>query len=231
MSTNQTTDWNALDTDIFRQTVRAFFEQNYPAEMRYPKTRLRWAEIKDWYMTLSKKGWVAPSWPQVYGGMGLSPEKLIVFIEEQERWGVGRAPDMGITMIGPLLIQYGSEEQQQKYLPKIIQGENIWCQGYSEPNAGSDLASLRTDAVEDGDDFIINGQKTWTTLAQDATHIFFWRAPIKPSRNRKASAFCWPTLQRPALPCGRFATSQGMRNFAKSFLKTCAYPRPIWSAA
>lgn len=225
MSTNQSTDWNALDTETFRQTVRTFFEQNYPAELRYPKTRLRWSEIKDWYMTLSRKGWVAPSWPQAYGGMGLSPEKLIVFIEEQERWGVGRAPDMGITMIGPLLIQYGSDEQRQKYLPKIIQGENIWCQGYSEPNAGSDLASLRTDAVEDGDDFIVNGQKTWTTLAQDATHIFLLVRTDKTVKKQEGISFLLVDFTTPGITVRPIRNIAGHEEFCEVFFENVRVPK------
>lgn len=224
-TTNQTTDWNALDTEAFRQTVRTFFEQNYPAELRYPKTRLRWAEIKDWYMTLSRKGWVAPSWPQVYGGMGLSPEKLIVFIEEQERWGVGRAPDMGIVMIGPLLIQYGSDEQRQKYLPKIIQGENIWCQGYSEPNAGSDLASLRTDAVEEGDDFIVNGQKTWTTLAQDATHIFLLVRTDKTVKKQEGISFLLVDFTTPGITVRPIRNIAGHEEFCEVFFENVRVPK------
>jgi len=221
----QTTDWNAIDTEAFRLMVRTFFEQNYPTELRYPKSRLRWAEIKDWYMTLSKKGWVAPSWPQVHGGMGLSPEKLIVFIEEQERWGVGRAPDMGITMIGPLLIQYGSEEQQKKYLPKIIQGDNIWCQGYSEPNAGSDLASLRTDAVEDGDDFIVNGQKTWTTLAQDATHIFFLARTDKTVKKQEGISFFLADFKTPGLTVRPIRNIAGHEEFCEVFFENVRVPK------
>lgn len=222
---NQTTDWNALDTEAFRLMVRTFFEQNYPAELRYPKTRLRWAEIKGWYMTLSNKGWVAPNWPQAHGGMGLSPEKLIAFIEEQERWGVGRAPDMGITMIGPLLIQYGSKEQQQKYLPKIIQGENIWCQGYSEPNAGSDLASLRTDAVEDGDDFIINGQKTWTTLAQDATHIFFLARTDKTVKKQEGISFLLADFTTPGITVRPIRNIAGHEEFCEVFFENVRVPK------
>lgn len=224
-TTNQTTDWNALDTEAFRQTVRTFFEQNYPAELRYPKTRLRWAEIKDWYMMLSRKGWVAPSWPQVYGGMGLSPEKLIVFIEEQERWGVGRAPDMGIVMIGPLLIQYGSDEQRQKYLPKIIQSENIWCQGYSEPNAGSDLASLRTDAVEEGDDFIVNGQKTWTTLAQDATHIFLLVRTDKTVKKQEGISFLLVDFTTPGITVRPIRNIAGHEEFCEVFFENVRVPK------
>ena len=129
-----TTDWNSLDTEDFRATVRRFFEHNYPEALRYPKRRLRWAEIRDWTLKLSAQGWLAPSWPVRYGGMGLAPEKLIAFIEEQERHGVARAPDMGMSMVGPLLIQHGSDEQRAHYLPRILSCEDIWCQGYSEPN-------------------------------------------------------------------------------------------------
>jgi len=104
--------------------------------------------------------------------MGLAPDKLLIFIEERERLGIVRTPDQGIIMIGPLLMQHGSPEQQDYYLPKALSGEHIWCQGYSEPNAGSDLASLRTSAVREGDEFVINGQKIWTTMAQDANQMF-----------------------------------------------------------
>ena len=225
MSTNNLTDWNALDNDSFRHTVREFFEQNYPAELRYPPTRLRWAQVKDWYMALSRKGWIAPSWPQAFGGMGLNPEKLIIFIEEQERWGVARAPDMGITMVGPLLIQYGSKEQQDFYLPKIIQGENIWCQGYSEPNSGSDLASLRTDAVEDGDDFIVNGQKTWTTLAQDATHIFLLVRTDKNVKKQEGISFLLVDFKSPGITVRPIRNIAGHEEFCEVFLENVRVPK------
>jgi alkylation response protein AidB-like acyl-CoA dehydrogenase len=225
MSTNNLTDWNALDNDSFRHTVREFFEQNYPAELRYPPTRLRWAQVKDWYMALSRKGWIAPSWPQAFGGMGLNPEKLIIFIEEQERWGVARAPDMGITMVGPLLIQYGSKEQQDFYLPKIIQGENIWCQGYSEPNSGSDLASLRTEAVEDGDDFIVTGQKTWTTLAQDATHIFLLVRTDKNVKKQEGISFLLVDFKSPGITVRPIRNIAGHEEFCEVFLENVRVPK------
>jgi hypothetical protein len=225
MSTNNLIDWNALDNDSFRHTVREFFEQNYPAALRYPPTRLRWAQIKDWYMALSRKGWIAPSWPQAFGGMGLNPEKLIIFIEEQERWGVARAPDMGITMVGPLLIQYGSKEQQDQYLPKIIQGENIWCQGYSEPNSGSDLASLRTEAVEDGDDFIVNGQKTWTTLAQDATHIFLLVRTDKNVKKQEGISFLLVDFKSPGITVRPIRNIAGHEEFCEVFLENVRVPK------
>jgi len=165
-------DWNAFDNDTFRAIVRQWLETNYPPTLRNPSSRLHWNECRDWYAQLYERGWAAPAWPAEHGGMGLKPDKLLIFIEERERHGVARTPDQGIIMIGPLLMQHGSPSQQQYYLPHALSGEHIWCQGYSEPNAGSDLASLATSAVRDGDEFVINGQKIWTTMAHDATHMF-----------------------------------------------------------
>lgn len=152
-------DWEQMPELEFRQLVRSFYTQNYPQELRNLPWRPHWHEIKDWYFTLSRQGWVAPGWPKKFGGMGLPPDKLLALVEEQEQYGVARAPDMGIVMIGPLLIQRGSPEQQRRFLPKILSGDNIWCQGYSEPGAGSDLAALRTEAILDGDEFIVTGHK------------------------------------------------------------------------
>ncbi|MGB4347495.1 MAG: acyl-CoA dehydrogenase family protein [Burkholderiaceae bacterium] len=220
-----TTDWNALDTEDFRAQVRAFFEQHYPESLRYPKRRLRWAEIRDWTLKLSARGWLAPSWPVRYGGMGLAPEKLIAFIEEQERHGVARAPDMGISMVGPLLIQHGSEEQRAHYLPRILSCEDIWCQGYSEPDSGSDLASLRTEAVEDGDDFIVNGQKTWTTLAQDATHIFLLVRTDKAAKKQAGISFLLADMRTPGITVRPIRNIAGNEDFCEVFFDNVRVPR------
>ncbi|CAM5777943.1 acyl-CoA dehydrogenase family protein [Rhizobacter fulvus] len=219
------TDWNALDTETFRTQVRDFFEREYPQELRYPKRRLRWAEIRDWTLKLADHGWLAPSWPTRYGGMGLAPEKLIAFIEEQERHGVARAPDMGISMVGPLLIQHGSDAQRVQYLPRILSCENIWCQGYSEPNSGSDLASLRTEAVEDGDDFIVNGQKTWTTLAQDATHIFLLVRTDKNAKKQEGISFLLADMKTPGITVRPIRNIAGHEDFCEVFLENVRVPR------
>ena len=171
MSTTQI-DYNALSDDTFRNEVRTFFEAEYPDELRYILRRARWGEMKEWWGRLHKQGWMAPTWPREWGGMALNATKNLIFIEEMERHGVARPPDQGITHIGPILMHYGNDEQKNYYLPRALSGEHIWCQGYSEPNSGSDLASLRTAAVPDGDDSVINGQKIWTSLAQDATHCY-----------------------------------------------------------
>ena len=123
---------------------------------------------------LAAKGWIAPAWPKEYGGLGASIFEQIVFNEEFGYWG---APDtgtrgFGVGMIGPTLIIHGNEEQKKKYLPKITSGEHIWCQGYSEPGSGSDLASLQTRGARDGDDYVINGQKIWTSGGHRANQMF-----------------------------------------------------------
>jgi len=165
-------DWNALDNTTFRQVVRQWHEAHYPDSLRNLRYRARWAQCKDWYALLYRRGFAAPAWPVEHGGMGLAPDKLLIFIEERERFGVARTPDQGILMVGPLLMQHGTPAQRAYYLPKALSGEHLWCQGYSEPNSGSDLASLKTTAVRDGDHFVINGQKLWTTMAQEANQMF-----------------------------------------------------------
>lgn len=165
-------DWNAIDNDTFRGIVRSWHTLNYPPELKNLHHRVRWAECREWYERLYRRGFAAPGWPLEHGGMGLAPDKLLIFIEERERLGIARTPDQGIIMIGPLLMKHGTSAQQAHYLPRALSGKHIWCQGYSEPNAGSDLASLQTTAVREGDDFVINGQKIWTTMAQDANQMF-----------------------------------------------------------
>jgi len=217
-------DWNSLSDEDFRRLVRTWFETHYPDELRYPPRRLRWHEIKPWYLELSAKGWLAPSWPVEFGGMGLSPSKVLVFIEEQERWGVARAPDMGITMIGPLLIQHGSEAQRAYYLPKILAGEHVWCQGYSEPNAGSDLASLQCAAILDGDEFVVNGQKTWTTMAHDATHIFLLVRTDKTVKQQAGISFLLLDINSPGISIRPIRNLSGDEEFCEVFFDDVRVP-------
>lgn len=165
-------DWNALTDEDFRAIFRDWVEQNCPADLRFMrKQRPVFDEVAVWYHRLADKGWLSPVWPQEYGGMGLDAAKHIVYVEEWARLGCPRIPDHGIGLTGPLLIRYGTQAQKDFFLPRILTGEHVWCQGYSEPNAGSDLASLKTSAVREGDDFIVNGQKIWTTLAHCANWI------------------------------------------------------------
>jgi alkylation response protein AidB-like acyl-CoA dehydrogenase len=218
-------NWDALPDEDFRMLVRGWFEREYPGHMRYPPRRLRWHECRDWYLKLSRRGWAAPAWPREFGGMGLSPSKLLIFIEEQERWGVARTPDMGIIMVGPLLLRHGTDAQRAHYLPKILAGENIWCQGYSEPNAGSDLASLRCEAVPDGDDFVVNGQKIWTTLAQDATHIFLLVRTDKTAKKQKGISFLLADMTAPGITVRPIRNIAGEEEFCEVFFDNVRVPR------
>lgn len=166
-------DYNTISDKEFRKIVKCFLEEAYPNQApRFLQRRARLNEAMPWYMVLSDKGWLAPTWPREWGGMELSPNKHLIFIDEFENFGAARVHDIGVVMLGPLLMKYGTEKQKLNYLPKILEGTDIWAQGYSEPNAGSDLASLRTEAVREGENWIINGQKTWTTLGADANWIF-----------------------------------------------------------
>jgi len=203
-----TIDYNALSDDAFRAQVRAFFEQHYPQELRYILRRARWSEMKDWWRTLYEQGWIAPNWPREHGGMGLDAAKMVIWLEEVERWGVARPPDQGITQVGPIIMKYGTPEQQAQYLPKTLSGEYIWCQGYSEPNAGSDLASLQTAAVPDGDHFVVNGTKIWTTMAHDSTHIYVLARTSREGKKQEGISFFLVDLETPGI------TIQPIRNIA-----------------
>ncbi|QRR33997.1 acyl-CoA dehydrogenase family protein [Hydrogenophaga sp. YM1] len=180
-----TGDWDGMTEAAFRQMVRTFLEQNYPPALRHFPRGLHWEEVCDWYVTVSRRGWGAPAWPKEHGGMGLSPDKLMAFHDEMERYGVARWIDPGVEMLGPLLMRFGTEAQREHYLPRILTGEHVWCQGYSEPNAGSDLGSLSTRAELVDEEFVVNGRKIWTSHAQEATHIFLL---VRTEPKAKASA-------------------------------------------
>jgi alkylation response protein AidB-like acyl-CoA dehydrogenase len=192
-------DLNALSDHDFRMLVRGDFERHYPAELRYPAHRLRWSVLKPWYLRMASKGWLAPNWPRKHGGMGLTAAKSLAFLEEQERWGIARFPDHGILMVGPVLMRFGTDAQRARFLGPILKCEEIWCQGYSEPNAGSDLAAVRTTAERDGADFVINGQKIWTTLAQDATHIFVLARTDQNAKKQEGISFLLVDLASPGI--------------------------------
>ncbi len=179
-------DWNALSDDEFRAIFREWVDANCPEHMRFMrKQRPTFNEVAEWYHALADKGWLSPVWPREHGGMGLDAAKHIVYVEEWARLGCPRIPDHGIGLTGPLLIEFGTDEQKAFFLPKILSGEHVWCQGYSEPNAGSDLASLRTSAVREGDDYIVNGQKIWTTLAHCANWILLLARTTHDERKRQ----------------------------------------------
>jgi alkylation response protein AidB-like acyl-CoA dehydrogenase len=213
----QEREWNSLPDDEFRLLVRAEFEANYPQELRFPPGRLRWTKLSGWYLRMAEKGWIAPNWPAEYGGMGLSPAKLLIFIEEQERWGIARFQDHGVLMVGPVLQRFGTEEQRRRFLPHILSCKNIWCQGYSEPGAGSDLAGLSTRARREGDEYVIDGHKIWTTLAHDATHIFVLARTAPDAKKQEGISFLLVDLDQPGITIRPIRDMAGHEEFCEVF--------------
>ena len=178
----------------FQQDVRGFLDENLPEDIREKVTRGLRLERDDyvrWQNILSAKGWLVPGWPVEHGGTGWSAVERYIFDEENGRAGAPNVVPFGTRFVGPVIYTYGSEAQKNYYLPRILNNDDWWCQGYSEPGAGSDLASLQTRAVRDGDRYIVNGTKTWTTMAQWANMMFAWSAPATRARNRKAFHSCW----------------------------------------
>ncbi len=160
----------------FQQEVRSFIAENYPAQLRGKQDEgddLSKEDFLQWHRILAQKGWVAPAWPVEYGGTGWSPTQKYIWSEETAAADCIRLMPFGLSMVGPVIYTFGTAEQKAKYLPGILSGDDWWCQGYSEPGSGSDLASLRTKAVREGDEYVVNGQKTWTTMAQHADWGFF----------------------------------------------------------
>lgn len=173
-----------MTLESFRAETRAWLEENCPPGMRTPmpdeervwggsKPVFRHPEAKLWFDRMVERGWTAPSWPREYGGGGLTREEAAVLSEEMQRLEC-RPPlfSFGLFMLGPMLLDIGTPEQKMRYLPPIVRGEIWWCQGYSEPGAGSDLANLRTRAEDRGDHYLVNGQKVWTSYAHHADWIF-----------------------------------------------------------
>ena len=159
----------------FRDEVRAFFRDNVPPETRRKMQEGHHTskqELVDWTRILNKKGWAVAHWPKQYGGTGWTPVQQYIFLEELQSCPAPSPLAFGVSMVGPVIYTFGNEEQKKKYLPRIANLDDWWCQGFSEPGSGSDLASLKTTAKKQGDKYIINGQKTWTTLAQHADMIF-----------------------------------------------------------
>ena len=160
----------------FATGIRAFVARELPAGVR-AKVRAGEELTRDEYIAWQQKlyahGWAAPPWPAEYGGCGWTARERAIFEREMARGWAPRNVNSGMFMLGPVLLAFGTEAQKVRYLPRILAAEDWWCQGFSEPDSGSDLASLRTSAVRDGDDYVVNGEKIWVTFAQHATRMFF----------------------------------------------------------
>ncbi|MFM9927631.1 acyl-CoA dehydrogenase [Variovorax sp. H27-G14] len=208
----------------FRRVLAEWIAAHYPTEKRFMKKRAFYNDISDWYQALSKKGWLAPSWPKSHGGMGLSPAKQVIYAEEMARHGCARIPDHGLAL-GKLLLMHGTPEQLNHHLPRVLNGEIMWCQGYSEPDAGSDLANLRTRAEREGDELIVNGQKIWTTLGSGADWMF---ALVRTSKiegaKQRGITFLLIDLKTPGVKVRPIVNLKGEGEFSEVFFDNVRVP-------
>jgi alkylation response protein AidB-like acyl-CoA dehydrogenase len=226
------------DLDTFRAETRAWLEANVPPSMREPvrgEADANWGGRKADYSKnpdqklymdrMAERGWTVPDWPKQYGGGGLSPAETKILREEMGRIKA-RNPlnSFGISMLGPALLKYGTEEQKLEHLPKIARGEIRWCQGYSEPNAGSDLAGLQTSAVPDGDDYIVNGQKVWTSYADKADWIFCLVRTSKESKQGGIS-FLLFDMDSPGVSTKPILLISGYSPFCETFFDNVRVPK------
>ncbi len=158
----------------FRDEVRAFFAEAYDAELQARLNKLDTFKdaVIDWQKRLYQQGWIAPGWPKEHGGTGWNATQKFIYETERTAAGIRDVIPFGLNMVGPVIYEFGNQEQKERFLPRILQSEDWWCQGYSEPGAGSDLASLKTKAVREGDEYVVTGAKIWTSYAQYADWIF-----------------------------------------------------------
>lgn len=225
MNAQTNPDFNAMSDAEFRAMVRGFVEAEYPAEVpRYAQHRVHWDQVKPWYLVQSQKGWICPTWPREFGGMGLNAGKHLILIEEYERFGCCRVNDIGPVMLGPLLIKHGTEAQREHFLPRILSGEHVWAQGYSEPGAGSDLAAVRSSAVLEGDEWIINGQKTWCTLGMDANWIFILARTDKTVKKQAGISFLLVPMDAPGVTVRPIKNLELHEEFAEVFFDDVRVP-------
>ena len=220
------------DEARFRAGVSSFIEKELPDELRlrgpfsdsFDLGEDRSPAMKTWWKRLADKGWLAPAWPKEYGGGGLSVMEQFVFNEEL---ALARAPRLGgiaLGWAGPTVMLYGSEEQKRTHLPRILSGAEVWCQGFSEPGAGSDLASLQTRAVRDGDDYVINGQKIWTSGAQNADWMILLARTDPDAPKHKGLSYFLLNMKSPGITVRPIATMTGTSDFNEVFFDNVRVP-------
>jgi acyl-CoA dehydrogenase len=225
------------ERDLFRQEVREWLETHCPVSQRQPIVREEqiWAgsqatfpsaDAQAWFEAMRDRGWTAPSWPAEYGGGGLDPDRARILEQEMARLRC-RPPlyDMGLWMLGPALLAYGSPEQKAIHLPRIVRGEVRWAQGYSEPGAGSDLASLSTRAVDAGDHFVVSGTKIWTTRADVADWIFCLVRTDADAPKRDGISFLLIDMRSQGVSTRPIALISGESEFCQTFFDEVQVPK------
>ena len=213
------------DEKSFRAEVRDWIEVTLPANLRGWSTRPPFERALWWHRQLHAKNWIAPAWPKVHGGMEATLNQQIILKEEFARAGAPEISAQGINHVGPILMAFGTDAQKQRFLPPILTGDETWCQGYSEPGAGSDLASLRTRADIDGDELVINGSKIWTTWAHHSDWIFaLVRSNPDAPRKQAGISFVLMDLTTPGIDIRPIRTIAGDEEFAEVFFDDVRVP-------
>ncbi|MDX2425783.1 MAG: acyl-CoA dehydrogenase family protein [Cycloclasticus sp.] len=215
------------EDQAFQLEVREFLRQNYPKDIQDKVANgiaLKKDDYVRWQKILAKQGWVAPGWPEQYGGPGWTPVQKYIFDEECGAANCLRTVAFGLVMLAPVLMKYGSDEQREKYLADIYNSDVWWCQGYSEPNAGSDLASLQTKAVKQGDHYIVNGSKTWTTHGHYADKMFTLVRTSQEDKKQKGISFLLIDMDAPGVSTSPIVTIDGMHVVNQVFLEDVKVP-------
>jgi alkylation response protein AidB-like acyl-CoA dehydrogenase len=216
------------EEQTFREEVRRFVGDNLPADIQDKVLNGKHMGREDylrWHRTLYKQGWVAPNWPVEHGGTGWTPVQKHIFEDEAAEAGAPPVIPFGVTMCGPVIIRFGNDWQKQHFLPRILSAEHVWCQGFSEPGSGSDLASLRTKAVREGDDYIVNGQKIWTTSAHFADWIFMLvRTDPNAKKRQEGISFLLIDMKSPGVTVRPIVTMDGGRDINEVFFDNVKVP-------
>ncbi|MEQ9227976.1 MAG: acyl-CoA dehydrogenase family protein [Parvibaculum sp.] len=215
------------DELAFRDEVREFIANNYPQELkggRRTRGEMSKEDILKWHRILYKKGWVVPHWPVEYGGTGWTITQRYIWNEENARAETSPLLPFGLSMVGPVIYTFGNEEQKKRFLPGILSADDWWCQGYSEPGSGSDLASLRTKAVREGDHYIVNGGKTWTTLAQFADWMFCLVRTDPNAKAQEGISFLLIDMKTPGITVRPIITMDGSHEVNEVFLEDVKVP-------
>ena len=220
----------SADDLAFRDTVRAFLDANLTPELREAGRRMTSVFCDKthslaWQRILHARGWAAPTWPVEYGGPGWSDIQRHVFFAECARAGAPNLAPMGLRMVAPAIMAFGSPEQKARYLPRILSGDDYWCQGYSEPGSGSDLASLQMRAVADGDDYVLNGSKIWTTHAHWATHMFCLVRTATEGKPQAGITFLLIEMDRPGIKIDPIVTLAGEHEVNQVFFDDVRTPK------
>lgn len=217
----------SAEEQIFRREVLQFLEAKLPIRISHKVRtglRLTRADMAQWHAILAERGWLANHWPVQHGGPGWTAVQKFIFENECALAGAPRIVPFGVNMLGPVLIKYGSEAQKHYFLPRILSGEDWWCQGYSEPGSGSDLASIKTTAVRVGDHYVVNGQKTWTTLGQYANMIFCLVRTNKEAKAQSGISFLLVDMNSPGIEVRPIITLDGEHEVNEVFFTDVRVP-------